>query len=137
MENELTIYEQWQIEKYGNTLPDFGGEFEVGSEEMQRAAEWAAKQAEQELLITQQNAQKKVKEAEADKEATKLQAEAKALEGEGIKKYNESVATNWDIELKKLQLQIELKKVERWDGKYISQNSYGPIPFSTGDILGK
>jgi hypothetical protein len=96
------------------------------------------KQAEQELLITQQNAQKKVKEAEADKQATQLQAEAKALEGEGIRKYNDSVATNWDIELKKLQLQIELKRVEKWNGIYVPNNMYGPIPVNTsGGVQGK
>jgi regulator of protease activity HflC (stomatin/prohibitin superfamily) len=106
------------------------------------------KQAEQELLITQQTAQKKVKEAEADKqamitrsegekEAIRLQAEAKALEGDGIKKYNESVATNWDIELKKIQLQIEMTKAEKWNGQYVSTNNYTPIPLETGSLLGR
>lgn len=115
---------------------DWSDEFDKQiAETMNRSQQ--VKQAEQELLITQQNAQKKVKEAEADKEATRLQAEAKALEGEGIKKYNESVATNWDIELKKLQLQIELKKVEKWNGQYVPNNNYGPIPLQSGTVQGK
>jgi regulator of protease activity HflC (stomatin/prohibitin superfamily) len=115
---------------------DWSDEFDKQiAETMSRAQQ--VKQAEQQLLIVQQQAQKIVKEAEAAKEAARLNAEAKALEGEGIKKYNDSIAVNWAIELKKLELQIEMKKAEKWNGQYISQNSYGPIPFSTGDILGK
>jgi len=102
---------------------------------MERAQQ--VKQAEQELLITQQQAQKKVKEAEADKQATQLQAEAKALEGEGLRKYNESVAKNWDIELRKLQIQVEMKRIEKWNGQYVANNNYGPIPVETGSVQGK
>jgi regulator of protease activity HflC (stomatin/prohibitin superfamily) len=115
---------------------DWSDEFDKQiAETMNRSQQ--VKQAEQELLITQQNAQKKVKEAEADKEAARLNAEAKALEGEGIRKYNESVAVNWEIELKKLQLAIEMKKAEKWNGQYVPTNNYGPIPLETGAIQGK
>lgn len=121
------------ITELKTTNYDWSDEFDKQiAETMNRSQQ--VKQAEQELLITQQNAQKKVKEAEADKQATLLQAEAKALEGEGIRKYNDSVATNWDIELKKLQLQIELKRVEKWNGQYVPTNNYGPIPLETGAI---
>ena len=113
---------------------------------MERAQQ--VKQKEQELLIAQNEQQKKVKEAEAEKtalitkaegekEKARLDAEAKALEGDGIRKYNESVAKNWDIELKKVELEIEKIKAERWDGKYVSTNNYGPIPLQNGSILGK
>ena len=112
---------------------------------MERAQQ--VKQKEQELLIAEQEAQKQVKKAEAEKtstitiaegakEAARLNAEAKALEGEGIRKYNESVATNWEIELKKMQLNIELQRVEKWNGQYVPVNNYGPIPVQTGSILG-
>jgi len=126
---------------------DWSDEFDKQiAETMNRSQQ--VKQKEQELLITQQEAQKKVKEAEADKtalitkaegekEAAKLNAEAKALEGEGIKKYNQSVAVNWDIELKKLELTIERERVAKWNGQYVSSNNYTPIPVSNSSILGK
>jgi regulator of protease activity HflC (stomatin/prohibitin superfamily) len=104
---------------------------------------------EQELLITEQEAQKLVKQAEAEKqslvtraegemEAAKLNAEAKALEGKGIKDYNTAVATNWDIELQKMKLEIEKIKAENWDGTYVPNNMYGPIPVDTvGGVKGQ
>lgn len=106
------------------------------------------KQKEQELLIAQNEQQKKVKEAEAEKqalitkaegekEAVRLHAEAKELEGEGIRKYNDSIAKNWDIELRKMQLEIDKIKAENWDGKYVPNNMYGTIPFSTGGVQGQ
>lgn len=112
---------------------------------MKRAQE--VKQKQQELLIAEQEAQKQVKVAEAEKTATvtraegkrdaaALEAEAKALEGEGIKKYNQSVATNWEIEKQKIQLEIDKIKATKWNGQYVSQVHYGPIPVQTGNILG-
>jgi len=126
---------------------DWSDEFDAQiATTMERAQQ--VKQKEQELLITEQEAQKKVKQAEAEKtalitqaegekEAAALRADAKALEGEGIKKYNQSVATNWDIELKKLELQIERERVAKWDGRYVPTNNYSPIPLQNGDLLGK
>lgn len=120
---------------------DWSDQFDAQiAETMQKAQQ--VKQKEQELLITQQEAQKKVKEAEADKQAAitraegekeqkRLQAEAKALEGEGIKKYNESVAQKWDIEKNKLELEIAKIKAEKWNGVYVPNNMYGPIPVDT------
>jgi regulator of protease activity HflC (stomatin/prohibitin superfamily) len=115
---------------------DWSDEFDKQiAETMSRAQQ--VKQAEQQLLIVQQQAQKIVKEAEAAKEAARLNAEAKALEGEGVRKYNDSVAINWAIELKKLELAIELKRVEKWNGQYVANNNYGPIPVETGSLQGK
>jgi regulator of protease activity HflC (stomatin/prohibitin superfamily) len=127
---------------------DWSDAFEKQIEEtMKRAQE--VKQKEQELLITEQEAQKLVKQAEAEKqslvtraegemEAAKLNAEAKALEGKGIKDYNTAVATNWDIELQKMKLEIEKIKAENWDGTYVPNNMYGPIPVDTvGGVKGQ
>lgn len=126
---------------------DWSDQFDAQiTETMNRAQQ--VKQKEQELLITEQEAQKKVKQAEADKtalvtqaegekEAAALRADAKALEGEGIKKYNQSVAANWDIELKKIELEIERMRVEKWNGQYVPNNNYGPIPVETGSMYGK
>lgn len=107
---------------------------------MKRAQQ--VKQAEQELLITEQQANKQVKQAEAKKQAliteaegeyasTKIRAEAKVLEGEGIRKYNESIAKtlNVQIQLKKLDI-MEIEKT-RWDGHYVPKYWYAPIPVQT------
>lgn len=113
---------------------------------MERAQQ--VKQAEQDLLITEQQAQKQVKEAEAAKQATitqaegekaaaQLRAEAKALEGDGIRKYNEAVARNIDIEIKLRQLEIEKARVEKWNGEYVPVQNYSPIPFSQGSLQGR
>jgi regulator of protease activity HflC (stomatin/prohibitin superfamily) len=104
------------------------------------------KQKEQELLITEQEAQKKVKNAEADKQAlvtasegeriaAENRAEAKALEGEGIRKFNESVAKNMSLEIELRKLKIEEIKAEKWDGRYVPNNHYGPIPVQTNGYL--
>jgi regulator of protease activity HflC (stomatin/prohibitin superfamily) len=104
------------------------------------------KQKEQELLITEQEAQKKVKNAEADKQAlvtasegeriaAENRAEAKALEGEGIRKFNESVAKNMSLEIELRKLKIEEIKAERWNGQYVPNNHYGPIPVQTNGYL--
>lgn len=50
--NELTNYQQWQLEKYGNIIPDInvtpeGDLYESGLEELDRLAEWINAQAEQ------------------------------------------------------------------------------------------
>ncbi|MFA5071918.1 MAG: SPFH domain-containing protein [Candidatus Pacearchaeota archaeon] len=100
------------------------------------------KQKEQEKLMAEQEAQKGVVQAtaqkqiaitvaEGEKAAAQLHADAKALEGEGIKKYNQSVAVNWDIELKKMELEIAKIKAERWNGVFVPNNMYGPIPVNT------
>lgn len=113
---------------------------------MQRAQE--VKRAEQELLLTEQQANKKVKEAEADKNAliaqaegekaaAQLRAEAKALEGEGIRKFNQAVQANVELELKLRALEIEKLRVERWNGQYVPNNNYGPIPVQTGVVQGQ
>lgn len=123
---------------------DWSDEFDKQiSETMHRAQQ--VKQKEQELLITEQEAQKKVKTAEADKQAlitqaegekesARLMAEAKALEGEGIRKYNESVQKNMNLEIELRRLEIEKIKAGRWDGAYVPTNNYGPIPVQMGKI---
>jgi len=117
------------------------------------------KQKEQELQVASLVAQKQVKEAEAaktalitkaegekqaaitaaeaEKQSAALQADAKALEGEGIRRYNQSIAATLEIQLKMRQLDIEMTRVQRWNGQYVPNNTYGPIPFNTnGGIKG-
>jgi len=111
------------------------------------------KQAEQDLIFADKDAQKSVKlaesaanalktkaegektaaitKAEGEKQAAALMADAKALEGEGIKKYNASVQSNPELEIKFRQLEIEKIRAEKWNGQQVPNNMYGPIPVDT------
>lgn len=120
---------------------DWSDQFDAQIQETMARAQ-QVKQKEQELLIAEQEAQKQVKQADADKQAMitraegvkeqkRLEAEAKALEGEGIRKYNDSVATKWDIEVKKIELEIAKIRAEKWNGQNVPNNMYGPIPFDS------
>lgn len=120
---------------------DWSDEFDKSiAQTMQRAQQ--VKQKEQELLITEQEAQKQVKlaeaqkqslitEAEGKKESAKLNAEAKILEGEGIQKYNQLIASNLNVEIKLKELQIDSIKAAKWNGQFVPNNMYGPIPVDT------
>jgi regulator of protease activity HflC (stomatin/prohibitin superfamily) len=120
---------------------DWSDDFDAQIKETMNRSQ-QVKQKEQEKLMAEQEAQKGVVQAtaqkqiaitvaEGEKAAAQLHADAKALEGEGIKKYNQSVAVNWDIELKKMELEIAKIKAERWNGVFVPNNMYGPIPVNT------
>jgi regulator of protease activity HflC (stomatin/prohibitin superfamily) len=123
---------------------DWSDEFDKQIQQTMHIAQ-QVKQAEQSLQVTEKNVQKEVKQAEADKlsaiaraegekESARLRAEAKALEGEGIRKYNESIRATMDLELKIRQLEIEKIKANKWNGQYVPQNHYGPIPISSAGL---
>lgn len=123
---------------------DWSDDFDKQIQETMKAAQ-EGKKKEQELIITDLEAKKAVKQAEStkialitqaegEKEAAKLRAEAKALEGEGIRKYNQSIAPNMEIELSLKKLEIEKIKAEKWNGAYVPNNNYLPIPFNYGSI---
>jgi regulator of protease activity HflC (stomatin/prohibitin superfamily) len=106
------------------------------------------KQKEQELAQVKLEAQQQVVKAEAERQATiaraegekqrvALEAEAKVLEGEGIRKYNQSLSATLDIQIKLKQLDIEMVRVQKWNGAYVANNNYGPIPVSTGTVQGR
>lgn len=120
---------------------DWSDDFDTQIKETMNRSQ-QVKQKEQEKLMAEQEAQKGVVQAtaqkqiaitvaEGEKAATQLKADAKALEGEGIKKYNQAVAVNWDIELQKMNLEIAKIKAERWNGVFVPNNMYGPIPVNT------
>jgi regulator of protease activity HflC (stomatin/prohibitin superfamily) len=120
---------------------DWSDQFDAQIQEtMSRAQQ--VKQKEQEKLMAEQEAGKGIVQSEANKkiaitnaegeqESARLRAEAKALEGEGIKKYNESISKNMDQEIRFRQLEIEKIKAEKWNGQYVPNNMYGPIPVDT------
>lgn len=123
---------------------DWPDSFETQIVETMKMAQ-KVKQKAQDLLVTEQEAQKQVKQAEAKKQALVLEsegrkiaagndAEAKKLEGEGIRKFNESVEKNMVLELKLRELDIEKMRVQKWNGQYVPNNMYGPIPFSHGGM---
>lgn len=120
---------------------DWSDDFDAQIKETMNRSQ-QVKQKEQEKLMAEQEAQKGVVQASAQKQilittaegekgAAQLRADAKALEGEGIKKYNQAVAVNWDIELQKMNLEIAKIKAERWNGVFVPNNMYGPIPVNT------
>ena len=116
--------------------PEFDKQIETT---MAKAQE--VKQAEQDLKKTEQVAQKQVKEAEAaktalvtkaegERDAAKLNAEAKALEGEGVRRYNEEVAKNMDLQIKLQQLEIEKIRAQAWNGVSTPTQVWSSVPFS-------
>lgn len=136
-----------EITELNITNYDWSDDFDKQIKDTMNKAQ-QVKQKEQELLIAEQEANKKVKQADADKQAlivkaegerdaAKLNAEAKTLEGQGIKAYNELIQTNLATELEFRRLEIEKMRVEKWNGEYVSNNNYMPIPSSVGVIQGK
>lgn len=115
--------------------------------------------AEQELQITQQEAQKQIKEAQAEQEATiikanaekekqlleaqtklevaKLEAEAQKVRADAEAYYNEKISENLEVELSLREIEVEKMRVEKWNGQYVSTYQYGPLPVTTGSLLGE
>jgi regulator of protease activity HflC (stomatin/prohibitin superfamily) len=127
---------------------DWSDEFDrQTAETMNRAQQ--VRQKEQELETAKLESQKQVAVAQAERDAliaraegekqrVALEAEAKVLEGEGIRSYNEAISQNLSIEIRMRELEIEKIRVERWDGKYVPNTMYGPIPVNTqGGIQGR
>lgn len=101
------------------------------------------RQAEQDLKLAQTNAQKQVAEAEAEKKAmeqkaeaelikAKKAAEAKQVEADAIAYYNAKVAQNQALEIKLKELEIELERAKRWDGREVPE--YVPLTAAGGII---
>jgi regulator of protease activity HflC (stomatin/prohibitin superfamily) len=126
---------------------DWSDDFDKQIAETMKAAQ-EVKKKEQELQVTQNEAQKQVKEAEAQKqttvlraeaelEAAKLKAAARIAEGEGIRVYNEKIAQNLNVQIRLKELDNERARIDKWNGEYVANNNYGPIPVSTGTVKGQ
>jgi regulator of protease activity HflC (stomatin/prohibitin superfamily) len=137
---------------------DWSDSFDKNIEETQNKAQ-QVNQKEQELKIADLESQKQVKIAESERNAliakaegekqqqiliaegelasTKLKSEAKVLEGEAIRKYNEQIAQNLNVQIKLKELDNEASRIAKWNGEYVPTNNYGPIPVQTGSIQGK
>jgi regulator of protease activity HflC (stomatin/prohibitin superfamily) len=97
------------------------------------------RQAEQDLKLAETNAQKQVAEAEAQKKAAEQTAEgelikaqkaaeAKRVEADALAYYNSKVAQNYQVEIKLKELEIELEKAKKWDGRQVPE--YVPLTAS-------
>ena len=97
------------------------------------------RQAEQDLKLAETNAQKQVAEAEAQKKAAEQTAEgelikaqkaaeAKRVEADALAYYNAKVAQNYQVEIKLKELEIELEKAKKWDGRQVPE--YVPLTAS-------
>ena len=124
-----------------NTNYDWSDDFDeaikttqkLKQEVLQKEQDVSKQTLEYQKQVAEAEAQKKVviANAEAQLAAAKLSKEAKIAEGEGIKRYNELVAMNWNIELKKMELEIEKARVERWDGHYVPAQNFTALPLGT------
>lgn len=140
---------QYPIEITQLTLNNFdwSREFDAQiSETMARTQQ--VRQAEQDLLIAEQTAQKQVREAEAERQAitiraeaalekAKLDAEAQQIAGDALAYYNSRVAQNLNVEIRLREIENEKLRIEKWDGHYVPEQTYYPIPVNhTSTTLG-
>lgn len=112
---------------------------QVAEAEAKRASDIARAEGEQKAAILRAEGMKQasIAQAEADLRTAELRAEAKIVEGDAIKKYNESIKSSLDVELALREIEIEKIRVSRWNGVYVPNNMYGPIPVNTtGGVKG-
>lgn len=89
------------------------------------------------VKIAESQKQALIAQAEGDKQAAILRGDAKAAEGEGIRKYNQSIAQNPELALRLKQIEVELARISKWDGHYVPTQNYAPIPFQHGSLQGE
>ena len=121
---------------------DWSDDFDKQIKETANRAQ-EVKKAEQDLKLAEQNAQKQVKEAEAKKAAieqeaeaalikAQKEAEAKKVEADALAYYNSKVAQNYQVEIKLKELEIELEKAQKWDGRQVPE--YVPLTAAGGIV---
>lgn len=121
---------------------DWSDDFDKQIKETANRAQ-EVKKAEQDLKLAEQQAQKQVKEAEAKKAAieqeaeaalikAQKEAEAKKAEADALAYYNAKVAQNYQVEIKLKELEIELERAKRWDGRQVPE--YIPLTAAGGIV---
>ena len=121
---------------------DWSDDFDKQIKETANRAQ-EVKKAEQDLKLTQTNAQKKVAEAQASKEAAELtaeaelikaqrEAEAKMAEADGIAYYNAKISQNMTIQREQWQHDEQMAYYEKWDGKLVP--TYIPLTAAGGIV---
>ena len=95
-----------------------------------------ADRAEQEQrrvsIEAEAHARAEIAKAEGEKQAAILRAEARQAEGQGIANYNRLVAANIEQEIRLRQLEIQLERAKRWDGREIP--TYIPLTPAGGVV---
>lgn len=157
-QNELNTSTLELSKKYVNNYPvtiddiqitnyDWSAEFDKQIQETMKIAQ-EAKQQEQNLKKIEIEAQQQVKQAEAEKqakiikaeaekEAQQLQAEALRIKWEWEKAYNDLITAkqvNMEYQIRMKELEIEEKRVQKWNGQYVSTNNYWPIPVASSTL---
>lgn len=160
-QNELNTSTLELAKKYVNNYPvtiddiqitnyDWSAEFDKQIQETMKIAQ-EAKQQEQNLKKIEIEAQQQVKQAEAEKqakiikaeaekEAQQLQADALRIKWEWEKAYNDLITAktvNMEYQIKMKELEIEEKRVQKWDWHYVSTNNYWPIPVASSTLQWK
>lgn len=121
---------------------DWSDDFDKQIKETANRAQ-EVKKAEQDLKLAEQQAQKQVKEAEAKKAAiqqeaeaalikAQKEAEAKKVEADALAYYNSKVAQNYQVEIKLKELEIELERAKKWDGRQVPE--YVPLTAAGGIV---
>ena len=121
---------------------DWSDDFDKQIKETANRAQ-EVKKAEQDLKLAEQQAQKQVKEAEAKKAAieqeaeaalikAQKEAEAKKVEADALAYYNAKVAQNYQVEIRLKELEIELERAKRWDGRQVPE--YVPLTAAGGVV---
>lgn len=121
---------------------DWSDDFDKQIKETANRAQ-EVKKAEQDLKLAEQQAQKQVKEAEAKKAAieqeaeaalikAQKEAEAKKVEADAVAYYNARVAQNYQVEIRLKELEIELERAKRWDGRQVPE--YVPLTAAGGIV---
>lgn len=129
IEETMKVTQQIKIAEQEKQIKQVQSESQVIEAEAQKKAALLKAEAEYETAV---------RKAEAEKETARLQAEAKVLEGNAIKEYNAALKENIETEIRLRELENEKTRIEKWDGKYVPNNMYGPIPVDTiGGIQGQ
>ena len=127
---------------------DWSDDFDKQIEQTMKVAQEAKREeqntAKQEAInnrekgVAQKNKSVAITNAEAELEAAKKRADAIRAEADAIAYKNEKVAKNINIEIRLRELEIEKIKASRWDGAYVPNNMYGPIPVDyRGGVQGR
>lgn len=126
---------------------DWPDEFDKQIAQTMRVAQEVKQEQQNTLKQEQQNRREEsvatkeknltVIKAEGELESAMKRAEAIRVEADAMAYKNKVLASNWAIEKQMKELEIERIKAERWNGAYVPNNNYLPIPFNYGSALGK
>ena len=127
----LTMEKAQQVKQSAQDL-------EKSKNEYQKDVEKAKADAEMTLASATAAANKTRLDADASLYQKIKEAEGLKVTGEATRKFNAALAENLNVELKKRELDNEAARISKWDGRYVPNNMYGPIPVNTrGGVQGE